>query len=252
MKLDQLLEHETQEALNNISVSWDDYLIEGADDIKLSYTYKLPKTIPSWDLQAGATCPGSKCPTTGEIKPSCMSCYAKKGHFTFPPAKNLREFNRKDWKRKDWIDDMVDLLGDVGKFRWFSSGDVYHPALAEKIYKVMKRTSHVTHWFPTMSHSIPKLATWVDKMDKLKNVTVRRSAGKIDGTFADTDGSTIVDKKTAEKWVKSGVPKGITLCPAGTTEGGEVPSKGKKAKGKCERCRACFDKKTKMIAYIKH
>jgi len=252
MKLQELIEHEVNEALTNISVSWYDYLIEGADDIKLSYTSKLPKTIPSWDLRAGATCPGSKCKATGETAPSCLACYAKKGHFLYAPAKNLRDFNRKDWKRKGWVEDMVELLGDVGKFRWFSSGDVYHPALAEKIFHVMQRTPHVKHWFPTMSHNIPKLATWVDKMDKLKNVAVRRSAGVIDGTFADTDGSTIVDKKTAEKWVKQGVPKGITLCPAGTTKEGDIPSKGKKAKGKCERCRACFDKETKMIAYIKH
>ncbi|MCK4500751.1 hypothetical protein KAU11_09635 [Candidatus Babeliales bacterium] len=43
MNIQQLNEYEVQDSLNNISVSWDDYLTEGADDIKLSYTSKLLK-----------------------------------------------------------------------------------------------------------------------------------------------------------------------------------------------------------------
>lgn len=260
MKLQQLTEHEINELLTNIPVRWefDDSLTEAWDDIKISHTGKLPPTIPSWSLSAGTTCPGSKCQTTGEVKPACKSCYAKRGHYLYPDPKRTRDHNQKDWKRKDWVKDMVDVLDDIRKFRWFDSGDVYSPQLAEKIYQVMKQTPHVVHWFPTMSHNIPKLAVWIDKMDKLKNVTVRRSSGQIDGTYVEKDGSTVVDKKTAEKWIKDGVPAGVTMCPATMTEKGELPQRktkdepAKKAKGKCERCRACFDPKNKVIAYIKH
>ena len=218
--------------------------------IKFSKMEKLGK-IPTWDLRAGLTCPASKCKTTGEIKPSCKSCYAKRGHFNYPSAKRVRDENQKDWKRSDWAQDMVDELGDLGRFRWLSSGDVYAPALAEKIYQVMKKTPHVTHWLPTMSHTIPKIAVWIDKMDKLKNVRVRRSAGSTTGEFdPKTHGSTIVDAKTLKKWEKEGLPKGIELCPVGIEEDPEQ-KKGKRKH--CKKCRKCFDPKhKKVIAYIKH
>jgi len=259
MKLDHLIEHEIQEALTNIPVSWNDsdFITEASEDIKMSQGAKMPKNVPSWSLNAGITCPGSKCPTTGELKPSCISCYAKKGNFIRPNVKDPRTHNQKDWKRSGWVDDMVEVLEEVRKMRWFDSGDVYHPKLAEKILEVMKKTKHVTHWFPTMSHDIPKLAVVIDKMDKLKNVKVRRSSGQVDGTFVKGDGSTVVDIKTARQWVKFGVPKGVVICPSSLSVDGEVPqSKTKnqpsiKAVGNCKKCRTCWNGK-ELVAYVRH
>lgn len=259
MKLAHLIEHEIQESLDNIPVKWmdDDFIIESVDDIKMSFGDKMPKNVPSWSLNAGITCPGSKCSTTGKLKLSCVSCYAKKGHFLFPNVQDPRTHNQKDWKRGDWVEDMVEVLDEVRKMRWFDSGDVYHPKLAEKILEVMKKTKHVTHWFPTMSHNIPKLATIIDKMDKLKNVKVRRSSGKVDGTFVKGDGSTIVDVKTARQWIKNGVPKGIVVCPASLTASGDVPQRKTKNQpsikpvGNCKKCRTCWNGK-ELVAYVRH
>jgi hypothetical protein len=216
---------------------------EAISQIKLSFVSKLDKKIPSWSLQAGLTCPGSICPDTGEVKPSCKSCYAKKGNYTYPAAKNQRDHNKKDWKREDWVDDMVQIMGDYGRFRWFDSGDIYHPKLAEKIYTVIKRTPWITHWLPTMSHNVPKIAPWIDKIEQLPNAVVRRSSGNVDGNFGSEHGSTIIDKKTAQKWLAGeGKPKDVEVCPVGSTPD----------RKSCDGCRKCFDKKTKTIAYIKH
>lgn len=273
MNLQQLNEYEVKDHLGNIPVSWDsyyDYLEEEVKvkfkktpkelkGVKLSRPSKMPKNVPTWDLEAGATCPASKCPKTGKTKPSCRNCYAQGYRYNSPEAIALRKHNRKDWKRSDWVDDMVGLLQDLKRFRWFSSGDVYTPKLADKIYEVMKKTPETDHWFPTMSHTIPKLGKKIDQMDKLPNVKVRRSAGRIDGTYADIDGSTIITPDIAAKWVKNGAPAGVTICPATLSKDGEVPQTSNKKEGrkkiksvaKCGTCRDCWYVDD-VIAYVLH
>ena len=112
--------------------------------IKLSKASKMP--AKSWSLQARKTCPGSIDPNTKQPVAVCAGCYAAEGFYQMPDAIKVREHNREDWKRAEWVDDMVAELKRQKFFRWFDSGDVYHPALAFKIFLVMQKTPHVKHF----------------------------------------------------------------------------------------------------------
>ena len=121
--------------------------------IKLSKASKMP--CRSWSLQALVTCPASK-DANGELVAACAGCYATTGNYNFPNVKAPREHNKDDWKRSEWVDDMVQELDADRYFRWFDSGDVYDIRLAKKILEVMKRTPWVRHWLPTRMHKFDK------------------------------------------------------------------------------------------------
>lgn len=198
---------------------------------KLSITSKLDG-IKSWSLQALETCPGSIGPD-GSLVDACKGCYATTGNYRFPSVKAPREANREDWKRSDWIDDMVYALKNERYFRWFDSGDMYDKRLAEKILEVMKQTPWVSHWLPTRMHKFEKFAQVLRMMEQLPNVIVRRSSDNVDGTFeAGVHGSTIVP-------TSDNVP-GIEVCQA--YDHG----------GKCNGCRKCWDKSIPVIGYVAH
>lgn len=200
--------------------------------VKISVTSKLDG-IRSWSLQALETCPGSLA-APGVLVDACKGCYATTGFYLMQPVKAPRAHNKEDWQRITWCDDMVAELQNDRFFRWFDSGDAYTLALAEKILEVMQRTPWVNHWIPTRMHKFPKFRQVFAEMQGLKNVAVRFSSDSIDGTFTrGLHGSVITpDSET--------VPKGTTLCRAYENE------------GKCSGCRACYDKKVKVIAYPAH
>ena len=197
----------------------------------MSVTLSKPSKMPckTWSLEAGSTCPGSIDPTTKLPLPVCAGCYAKDGFYNMPGSKLVREFNREDWKRAGWVDDMVVALAKQSYFRWFDSGDVYHPALAFKIFLVIQRTPHVKHWLPTKSYSIPKIRVILDRIKALPNASVRYSSPSIVGEFAEEHGSTVIPYAET--------PTEATVCEAYSRN------------GKCGDCRACWDKEVKVVAY---
>jgi hypothetical protein len=133
----------------------------------------------SWSLQARATCPGSIDKATKLPVAVCAGCYANEGFYMMPDAIKVREHNREDWKRAEWVDDMVKELKRQKFFRWFDSGDVYHPALAFKIFLVMQKTPHVKHWLPTKSYKVPRIRAILERMKTLDNVARRLSRSLI-------------------------------------------------------------------------
>jgi hypothetical protein len=198
--------------------------------IKLSKTSKLDG-IMSWSLQALDTCPGSK-DSTGNLVPACQGCYATTGNYRFANVKKPREFNREDWKRDDWIDDMVKALDSSRYFRWFDSGDMYDLRLAYKILQVMEVTPHCKHWLPTRMHKFDKFKHAITRMQSLPNVVVRFSSDSVTGGFiGGLNSSTIFSDN---------LPVGATECQAYQHE------------GKCNGCRACYDKSVSVIAYKAH
>jgi len=204
--------------------------MEGLKMIKLSKTSKLDGIL-SWSLQALETCPGSK-DSQGDLVPACQGCYATTGNYRFANVKKPREFNREDWKRDSWVNDMVKALDSSRYFRWFDSGDMYDLSLANKILAVMKATPWVKHWLPTRMHKFIKFQHTIDAMMSLDNVVVRFSSDSVTGqTIAGQTTSTIFSDT---------VPEGALECKAYDHE------------GKCNGCRACYDKDVKVIAYKAH
>ena len=200
--------------------------------IKLSVTSKLDG-IRSWSLNALDTCPGSL-ESPGVLVDACKGCYAIGGNYRFSNVKAPRESNKLDWQRLEWVDDMVQALENDRFFRWFDSGDMYSLGLAEKMLEVMIRTPWVSHWLPTRMHKFPKFMLVLNQMKSLKNVSVRFSSDSVQGQYTKgLHGSVIVP-------TPQDVKKGMKLCEAYLNE------------GKCDGCRACYDKKVKVIAYPAH
>jgi hypothetical protein len=203
-----------------------------ATAVKISVTSKLDG-IRSWSLQALDTCPGS-IESPGVLVDACKGCYATTGNYVFANVRAPREFNRIDWQRMDWCDDMVAELTNDEYFRWFDSGDMYSLALAEKMLEVMQRTPWCKHWLPTRMHKFPKFALVLRAMAQLPNVMVRPSSDSIVGEFVSgLHGSVIVPDSRVN-------PALVTLC--------EAYAHG----GKCNGCRACYDKAVPVIAYPAH
>lgn len=203
-----------------------------ATAVKISVTSKLDG-IRSWSLQALDTCPGS-IESPGVLVDACKGCYATTGNYRFANVKAPREFNRTDWQRIDWCDDMVYELTNDEYFRWFDSGDMYSLALAEKICEVMRRTPWVKHWLPTRMHKFPKFKLVLREMSQLDNVMVRPSSDSIVGEFiSGLHGSVIVPDSRVN-------PDMVELCRAYEND------------GKCNGCRACYDKSIPVIAYPAH
>lgn len=199
---------------------------------RISVTSKLDG-IRSWSLQAIDTCPGSVA-TPGTLVDACKGCYATTGNYNYPNVKAPRLHNRTDWECIDWVDAMVAQLQNDRFFRWFDSGDMFALGLAEKMFEVMQRTPWVSHWLPTRMHKFPKFRQVLTSMQALPNVMVRFSSDSVNGEYIDgLHGSVIVP--TADD-----VPDGVTLCKAYDHN------------GKCNGCRACYDKSVNVIAYPAH
>lgn len=200
--------------------------------LRISTTSKLDG-VRSWSLQARETCPGSF-GSDGELVPACQGCYAVGGNYRYPNVKAPRVENREDWKRPEWVADMVAALRNDRFFRWFDSGDMYALALAEKIYQVMEATPWVRHWLPTRMHKFSKFTDVLDRMQALPNVMVRPSSDSVTGEYVPgIHGSTIVPSIDQ-------VPEGATLCHAANNA------------GKCGPCRACYSKDISVVAYVAH
>lgn len=202
------------------------------ESVRLSVTSKLDG-IKSWSLQAGDTCPGSF-DGIGQLVAACQGCYAMSGNYRFPNVKAPREFNKEDWKRTAWVNEMVQALNTERFFRWFDSGDMYSVKLAKKIYAVMELTPWVKHWLPTRMLKFAKFRAIIEKMQALANVMVRFSSDSVLGEFVPgLHGSTIAP-------TVQDVPKGAIACLAYEHE------------GKCNGCRQCWNKDIEVIAYIAH
>ena len=198
---------------------------------KLSVTSKLDG-IKSFSLNALETCAGSRKPN-GELVDACSGCYATQGNYRYPNVKEPRNFNKRDWQRDSWVDDMVKLLDNERYFRWFDSGDIYSVKLAWKIYKVMELTPWVKHWLPTRMYKFSKFLPVFDMMKRLPNVMVRFSSDSIVGEFDSVHGSTIIPANMK-------TPLGVEKCQAFMNN------------GKCNNCRKCWSKDIPVIAYVAH
>ena len=201
---------------------------------KISVTSKLDG-IRSWSLQALDTCPGSV-ESPGVLVDACKGCYATTGNYVFANVKAPREFNRQDWQRLSWVDDMVQELERDRYFRWLDSGDLYSLPLAEKVLEVMIRTPWCKHWLPTRMYKFPKFLQVLREMQALPHVSVRFSADSINGEYIPGLHGSVIGP-SAETFQEH---KGASLCRAYEHE------------GKCSGCRSCWDKSIDLICYPAH
>jgi hypothetical protein len=200
--------------------------------IKLSKTSKLDGIL-SWSLQAIDTCPGSA-DGKGGLVDACKGCYATTGNYNYPNVKAPRISNREDWQRDSWVNDMTIALDSSRYFRWLDSGDLYSVDLAEKVYEVMIATPWCKHWLPTRMYKFPKFANVLAKMQDLPNVVVRFSSDSIQGQLVEGKTTSTIFSEESQ------LSDNATICRAYEHE------------GKCNGCRACYDKNVSVIAYKSH
>lgn len=111
---------------------------------------------------------------------------------------------------------------------------MYSLKLAEKILEVMQATPWVKHWLPTRMHKFVKFHGVFAAMEALPNVVVRYSSDSVTGeVVAGRNTSTIVASLGSDNG-------SLTVCKASTRG------------GKCDRCRACWNKAVPVIAYPAH
>lgn len=201
--------------------------------MKISKVSKLDG-IWSWSLPALTTCPGAR-HNDGSVVEVCQWCYALQGNYHLPNVQAAREHNQHDWRRADWVADMVAKLDTQRYFRWFDSGDIYHPLLASKILEIVRGTPWCKHWIPTRSHKIDRIRTILEWIQAEPNAVVRYSGDEIDSATVAGPNSSIVVTSPAD------APEGVHVCPAYQHK-----------PAKCNGCRACWDKGVTMVAYPLH
>lgn len=198
--------------------------------VKLSQVSKLDG-IKSWSLPTLTTCPGAYT-KDGSIVEVCGSCYARRGNYRFQAVKNVRKHNQEDWKRSDWVSEMLLALRNERYLRFFDSGDIYHPKLAEKLLEVVVGAPWCQFWLPTRSHKVPRIRPILEKIKKLPNAAVRYSSDTFDRFTPGLHGSVVLVNKT---------PANVWVCPAYE----RVPAS-------CNSCRACWDKNVPVVGYKVH
>lgn len=201
--------------------------------VKLSKTSKLDGIL-SWSLEAIETCQGSIDPVTKDLVPACQGCYATTGNYRFKNVKAPRQFNKEDWKRDNWVSDMVQALDSSRYFRWLDSGDLYSEELAWRVYAVMKLTPWVKHWLPTRMHKFPKYSKVLQAMQWLPNVVVRFSSDSVSGETIEGDNTSVIFSEESQ------LPSNAFICKAYEND------------GKCNGCRACYNKDIEIVAYKAH
>ena len=221
---------------------------------RLSKAGKMP--CRSWSLQAIETCPGAR-KSNGELVDACKGCYATTGNYRWPNVKAPRIHNKEDWKREDFVSDMILELDNDRYFRLFDSGDFYQPKLVEKWIEICKASSHCKFWIPTRSHKYPKFHKVLEALDSLPNVKVRYSSDSIVGEYTPgLHGSTIMPDGHKNS--------NITKCYAyrrdrhgKVWEREEFYKLSKEEKrvlkfGSCGSCRLCWNKDIDVIGYVQH
>ncbi len=163
----------------------------------------------------------------------CGKCYAKKGFYkTFANTVLPAQQRRMDALDNPlWIDAMVKLLARENWFRWFDSGDLQSLQMLQNIAEVARRTPRCRHWLATRER------LFVSKFLKLSvvpdNLCIRVSA-----TFPDVPVKPIPGVNASNVHHKQ--PPVGQPCPA--------PQQN----GKCETCRACWDKGVLTVSYKEH
>jgi hypothetical protein len=168
----------------------------------------------------------------------CGSCYAKKGRYVFYHVKAAMAKRLQSIQKPNWVEDMVSLIrlkyrnkeGRDRVFRWHDSGDLQSLKHLENIVAIAIALPDIKFWLPTRERKI--VTEFLREKSFPKNLTVRLAAAMI-GQLPTRASTNAVRYSTVD------TEKGYQ-CPA-YYQG-----------GKCEDCRACWDKRFSIVSYPLH
>jgi len=212
---------------------------------------KLPKHIEwAWEYVGGLSSPSKmpcfsysipakECNTGSKLRAVegsvCHKCYAYKGFYNYPNAKNAlaKRFNSLYLPR--WVEAMTLLISTLeysGHFRWHDSGDINSLIHFKNIIDIATNLPNINFWLPTKEQ---KLVFDYVRIGNIipKNLTIRISGYLIDQ---------LPPNNVKNAFVVSGVSSNEenVNCPAS------------KQNNKCLTCRACWNCEVPIVWYKKH
>jgi hypothetical protein len=195
----------------------------------LSHTTKMPGSsygLPTANCKIGAALAKIK----GTV---CNKCYAKRGFYlTFANAVVPAQQRRlASLDNPQWVEAMVKVLDTESWFRWFDSGDLQSVQMLRSIVEVARRTPNVKHWLATREIGMVKAFLKEDSVPD--NLVIRLSA-----TWPDVPVRPIAGVQSAN--VHKHLPPVGHECMAPQQH------------GKCDKCRACWDKNVQTVSYHEH
>ena len=210
---------------------------EIAEEITGGFSRPSKMPCPAFSLSAFRCITGEK---LRKIPNSvCSICYATRGNFRFPVVKNAMERRFQGLRHPRWPEAMAFLIKCEGNafFRWHDSGDIQSVEHLQQIVKVCTLTPSVSHWLPTREVGI--LGEYINNGFKIPdNLTIRISAYMVDAPAP----KTIAEKFGCVSSVVTTTPEKVSakVCPSS------------KQGNKCLDCRACWDRREEVIAYVAH
>ena len=197
----------------------------------LSAPGKMP--CHAWSIPAAACHVGGKLrQIPGSV---CANCYAWKGRYPFQNVQTALYRRLAASKKTGFVDNMVRAINGAPYFRWFDSGDIQSSGMLSDIADIARATPKTMHWLPTRELKIVRDYSKIH--DIPDNLIIRLSATMVDGKPPAV--SRGKSRKFNTSTVHTGKPIG-TVCPA-NQQG-----------GKCNNCRACWNRSIKNISYPSH
>lgn len=192
-----------------------------------------PSKMPCYSYGISA----SRCKTGGKLMKIegsvCSDCYACKGMYRFEVVKDAHERRYQSLFKPKWAENMAFIINHkkLSYFRWHDSGDLQGMQHLLNIVKVANDTPNCQHWLPTREYKLIKQykEAFGDFPD---NLLVRVSAPLIDQAPL------------------GGHPHTSTVHERDEAYGHkcQAPSQG----GRCEDCRACWDRSVANVSYHRH
>jgi len=137
---------------------------------------KLGKSVWSWSLEAGRTCPGKS--------PACAKeCYAAAGAYVYPSVIRGQRRRLRISRRPDFVDRMVREIHRVkpAVVRVHASGDFYSAAYVRAWVEVARLCPDVRFYAYTRSWRLPAIAAELRRLARLTNVRLWYSCDKDTG-----------------------------------------------------------------------
>ena len=165
----------------------------------------------------------------------CHGCYARKANYQYPSVMTAHAKREANLGSAEWIEAMILQISKTGTthFRFHDSGDLQSTEHLKSIVSIALALPNVSFWLPTKEKGMLATAKRAGLVIP-DNLTVRLSAAMIDS-----------DK------VNSNLTGNVSLVQDKAELQG-FHCKAPEQNGKCESCRACWDKSIPVIVYFKH
>lgn len=209
--------------------------------IKLSTPGKMPGYTLALPAQSCSV--GSK---LRQVKGSvCSSCYARKGHYCFGAAKDLRDNNLSIIRSSipqgvnaPWVKELAEYLfvSRTPFFRFHDSGDLLCLDHLRQIVHIAKACPHTFFWLPTKEYGIVK------------------AFQKVDGAFP----SNLVVRVSSPMVGQKPLSIGVGLATSTVNCEGSFNCPVSNGKESCDNnssgltCRACWQGSCTNVNYRKH